>query len=102
MKRVLDNLIGHMRTVVVAGINMVHARVDGLAQNGNGGRDISGRPEDAGSGKLHSAVTHAVQACRCVEQREAAGSTNLFNHFVSPCYNHWMKDSSGLDFAYAG
>jgi len=33
MKRPLDKLIGDMRTVVVAGIDVVHTRINGLAQN---------------------------------------------------------------------
>ena len=102
MESLLDDLIGHMRSVVVAGIDMVHAGLYGLAKNSNGGIDVPWRSLDAGSGELHRTVSHAVQSHRCTRKSEASGRMSLFNHYVPPCYNHLMKDSSGLDFAYAG
>ena len=102
MESLLDDLIGHMRSVVVAGINVVYAGLDCLAKNGDGGIDVPRWSPDAGSGKLHRTVSHAVQSHRCSGQHKASSETSLFNHSVPPCYNHLMKDSSGLEFAYAG
>jgi hypothetical protein len=33
VERLLDNLIGHMRTIVVARIDVVHPSLDGLSQD---------------------------------------------------------------------
>src|SRR5580704_12714714 len=33
MQRLLNDLIGHMRTVEISGIDMVHARIDSFAKN---------------------------------------------------------------------
>src|SRR5580692_11488910 len=60
IERLLDKLIGHVRSVVVAGINVVHARLDGFAQNSDGGVDIPRRSPDARASQLHGAVAHAV------------------------------------------
>ena len=106
MKRSLDNQIRHMRAVIVAGIDMIHAARDGLSQNCDRSVDISWRSPyhffAISSGQLHGAVTHAVYSYRGAGQSEIAREISLFNHSVPPCYNHWMKDSSGLEFAYAG
>ena len=41
MERLLDQLIGHMRTVVVAGIDVVHAGLHRLSQNSNGSINVA-------------------------------------------------------------
>src|ERR1700756_630397 len=101
MECLLDSLVGHMRAIIVARVDMVYARFDRLAQNGNGCVDVARWSPDARPGQLHGAVAHAVQCHRRARQRETAGGSNLLNHPFPPCYNHWMKDSSGLEFAYA-
>src|SRR5580698_4141428 len=73
MERPLNKLIGHMRTVEVAGINMVHARLYGLAQNSYGSVNISGWSPHPWTRKLHCTVPHAVHGHGCARQREAAG-----------------------------
>ncbi len=60
MQRFLDDLVGDMRAVEIAGVDMVDALGDSLAQHGEGGVAILGRTEDAGTGQLHGAITHAV------------------------------------------
>ena len=60
MKRLLDDLIGDVRTVVVAGVDVVHAGLDRLSQNSNGAFHITGRSKDARAGKLHCTIPHAV------------------------------------------
>src|SRR5579863_4930228 len=61
----LDNLIGHMRTVVVAGVDMVDAGPHGLAQNRDCAIHIVRWSPDTGTSKLHRTVAHAVQGHRC-------------------------------------
>ena len=48
MKRLLDDLIGHMRTVIVAGIDMVHAGRNRLSQNSDRGVKITRRSPTCG------------------------------------------------------
>jgi hypothetical protein len=102
MESLLDDLIGHVRSVVVASIDVVYAGLHCLAKNSNGGINVPWRSPDAGSGELHRTVSHAVQSHRRTRKSEASSKISLFDHFVPPCYNHLMKDSSGLEFAYAG
>jgi hypothetical protein len=52
MECLLDKLIG-LRTVLVAGVDMVHAGLNCLAQNSDSGIDVTRWSPDAGSGKLH-------------------------------------------------
>ncbi len=65
MFKVLDELIGYMRTVRVTGIDMVHSGGDGLAENGDRTANIARRaPDDLvaiAAGELHRAIAHAVQ-----------------------------------------
>jgi len=41
-------LIGHMRAAVVAGVDVVHTRLYRLAENGNGGVNVTWRPKTTG------------------------------------------------------
>ena len=46
MERLLDQLIGYVRAVKVAGIDVVHAGCNGLAQNSDRTRNIArGTPD---------------------------------------------------------
>src|ERR1700757_1320937 len=72
MKRVLDQLIRDMRTVEIAGIDVVYARLDRLPQYGNRCVNITGRPPDPRTGKLHGAVAHSFHSHRRAGQSEAA------------------------------
>ena len=56
MQCLADDLIGDVRTVKVAGVDVVHAAGDGLAQHGEGRSTILGRAEHAGPCKLHGAI----------------------------------------------
>src|SRR5450432_3195620 len=60
MKRLLDDLIGHMRTVIVASIDMIDADGNCLSQNSNRTVNITRWSEHSGTGKLHRAIAHAV------------------------------------------
>ena len=74
-----------MRTVIIGGIDMIHAARDGLSQNSDGSLDISGRsPYELvaiSAGKLHGTVTHPVYRYRCARQSETAREIGLFNHW---------------------
>src|SRR5438132_3926911 len=106
MKSTFDQLIGHMRAVVVTGVDMVYTGCHRFAENSNGGIHIAWRSEHARAGKLHCTVSHAVHGHWRARECEAAGKISLFNHSVPPSLpmhlKHWMKDSSGLEFAYGG
>ena len=70
MERLLDDLVGHMRTIKVAGIDMVHAGGDRLSQNGDRSVDIARRSPHLRTGKLHRTVAHAVHGHRCAWEGE--------------------------------
>ena len=71
MQRLADQLVGDVRAVEVAGVDVVHAARHRLAQHGERRVAILGRTEDAGPGELHRAVAHAVHGA--VAERERAG-----------------------------
>jgi hypothetical protein len=76
MQRLFDDLISDVRTVEIAGVNVVHARGDSLAKNRDRTRNITWRPPHALvailSGELHGAITHAIYSQRCARERKAA------------------------------
>ena len=49
-----------MRTVKVAGVDVIDTAADGLAQHGECGGAVARWPEDTLAGQLHGAVSHAV------------------------------------------
>ena len=61
MKRLFDDLIGHVRTVEIARIDVVHACRNRLSQNSNGAVNITRRSPHLWSGKLHRTIAHAIQ-----------------------------------------
>src|SRR6516162_2128217 len=86
MKGLFDNLIGNMRAVIIAGVDMVHASGDRLLQNRNCSVNIPWRSPDFGAGQLHRAVAHSVEAGRGTRKSECATQLRLFGHFVFlPC-----------------
>src|SRR4030095_9584039 len=84
MKRLLNDLIGHMGTVKIAGIDMIHASRYRFSKNSNRTVHIAWRSPHLRTGKLHSAIAHAVQAQRCAGRCESAAQVRLFRHSVSP------------------
>ena len=62
MQGFLDDLVGDVRAVEVAGVNMVDAGSDGLAQDGDGFRAVTGRAE--GRGGRRAAWRHSRRAGR--------------------------------------
>ena len=83
VQRLANQLIGDMRPVEVAGVDVVHAGFDGLAQYGQRGRSILGRAEYAGACQLHRAVTDAVYLA--VAQSESAAVCQA-RHSHHPCF----------------
>ena len=60
MKRLANELVGDVRAIVIAGVDVVDAPRDRLAQHGEGRVAILRRAEHARSGELHGAIAHTV------------------------------------------
>jgi hypothetical protein len=71
MKRFVDQLIGDVRTVVVAGVDVVHTGDDCLAQHRQRRGTILRRPEHIRARKLHRTKPQAPNVQ--IAQREPAG-----------------------------
>ena len=86
MQRLLNDLIGDMRTVEIAGVDVVHARRDSLAQNRDRTGNIAWRAPNPLvailSGELHSPITDPVYTQRGAREHKAATETLLLCHFV--------------------
>jgi len=66
MERPLDYLVGHVRTVEVAGIDVIHTSLNRRMQNSGGAFGIAGWSPYLRTCKLHSAIAHAVsQSAKC-------------------------------------
>ncbi len=83
MERLLYDLIGHMRTVKVAGVDVIHAGLNGLSQYSDCSLDVAGRSPDLRACKLHRAIAHAVYGHRGAGERETAAKVYLHFHFLS-------------------
>src|SRR5437016_6291760 len=92
MKRPFDDLVGHMRTVKIARIDVVDPDRDNLSQNSYGSLSISGWSPHLRAGKLHRAIAHSLQAHGSAGKREAGAKVNLFRHSVSPLL--WLDEES--------
>ena len=71
MQRLADELVGDVRTVEVAGVDVIDAARHRLAQHGERRVAILGRAEHAGPGELHGAVAEPLHGA--VAERERAG-----------------------------
>src|SRR3984957_16705775 len=60
MQRLPNDLVGHMRPIKVAGVDVIDAARDRFAQHRDRGSAVLGRPEPARSGELHGAVAKPV------------------------------------------
>jgi hypothetical protein len=81
MEGFANDLVGDVRPVKVARIDMIDARGHRFAQYGDGCVTILGRPEYAGTGQLHGTVAHPVD--RATGERERAYGGD-FRHGDSP------------------
>ena len=60
MKRLANELVGDVRAIEIAGVDMVDPARDRLAKYGEGRVAVVRRAEYARSGELHGAVAHTV------------------------------------------
>ena len=67
-----------VRAVVVAGVDVGDAQLDGLAQHGDGCVAVRGRAEHARAGQLHGAVAHAGDGQVVGERERSAGDVSEF------------------------
>ena len=88
MQRLSDDLIGYMRTVEIAGVDVVHARRHSLAQNRDRTGNIARRAPHSLvailSGKLHRPITHPIHSQRSTRERKATAEIGFFSHSFSP------------------
>src|ERR1700682_4632016 len=88
MQRLSDDLIGYMRTIEIAGVDVVQARRHGLAQKRDRTGNIARRaPHELVailSGELHRPVTHPIQSQKSTRERKAAADIVFFSHPVFP------------------
>src|SRR5258708_35529319 len=88
MQRLINDLIGHMRTVEIDGIDMVHARIDSFAKNRDRTGNIGWRAPNhfvaIPSGQLHRPIADTVYSQRRAREGKAATETRLFFHFRFP------------------
>ena len=93
VQRLADDLVGDVRAVVVARVDVVDAALDRLAQHGDGLRAILRRSEDTLAGELHGAVAEAVD--RAVAEGERAGFFKT-GHDGTPLLGHPSDRSFSL------
>ena len=81
MKRLANELVGHMRTVVVAGVDVIDAARDRFAQHSDGGIVVLRRPEHARPGELHGAVAKALH--NPVAERKRSRGYDVVHKLIS-------------------
>jgi hypothetical protein len=64
VQRLADERVGDVGAVVLGGVDVVHAEVDGTPQHGDCGVVVTRGAEDARAGELHRAVADAVDGRR--------------------------------------
>ncbi len=90
MQRLADDLVGHVRAVEIAGVDMIHAARDSLAQHGERGVTVLRRTEHARAGELHRAIAHAIHVA-------VAEAESLVGHVQSPVFHcaGYARESTG-------
>ena len=71
MKRLADKLVGHMRSVKIAGINVIHTRRHRFTQHRQRRIFIFWRTKNARPGKLHRAIAKSFNRTRSERERSA-------------------------------
>jgi AcrR family transcriptional regulator len=92
MECLLDDLIGHVRAVVVARVDMIHTRFNGFSQNHDSLIGIARRSPHLRTRQLHRAITHASNRHRRIREREHSAEIGLSDHLLVPplCSNVWF------------
>jgi hypothetical protein len=72
MQGFFDDLIGDVRAIEVAGVDVVDAGRDGFTEDGDGLRSVAWRSKDMGAGELHGSVADAVDGERGAGEGEGA------------------------------
>ena len=60
MQRLADELVGHVGTIIVAGVDVIDAARDRFAQHRDRRVMVLGRPEHAWARELHGAVAKTL------------------------------------------
>src|ERR1700722_19151037 len=95
MERLFDDLIGNVRTVIIAGIDMVHASVNRFAQHLDSLFGIARRSPDLWACQLHRAVAQTVHRHLCVRESKASAEISLCDHLLAPLF--WLNDFAPSD-----
>ena len=80
MQRFVDELVGHVGSVELSGVDVIHAGIDSASEYRQGTLAIPWGSEDPGSGELHGAEAHAVNGT----VREKDGIAGHGVHIGSP------------------
>jgi hypothetical protein len=84
MKRLLDELIGYVWPVVIAGVDVVHSRGQGLSQNSDRAGDIARRTPNQlvgiPPGELHGPIAQTVYGDRSVGKGKCTAKIRMFRH----------------------
>src|SRR5476649_2532858 len=88
VERTLNELIGHMRTVEVTCIEVVHTRLYGFSQNPNCRLWITWWSPHLRPRKLHGTVPHTIQGDRGAWEREFAGEVSRSEEHTSELQSH--------------
>src|SRR5215831_11573934 len=84
MERLPDDLIGNVRTIIIAGVQVVHARLNRVAQNPEGLFAIARWSPHPRTRQLHRAIAHTVNRHARVREREASAEIGLPGHLPAP------------------
>jgi hypothetical protein len=87
MQRLLDDPICYVRAIEIAGIDVVHAGVDGFAQHPDGLFGVARRSPHLRTGQLHGAIAHAAHRHGRVREREGSTKISLYGHLVAPTWS---------------
>jgi hypothetical protein len=70
VQRLADQRVGDVRPVVLGGVDVVDAQLDGAAQDGECGRAVPGRTERARAGQLHGTEADPVHVALAESEGE--------------------------------
>src|SRR2546423_2150656 len=82
----VDQLVGHIGSIELSGVEVVHAQLDGPAEHGQGRGSVAWRTRDVWSRKLHGAVSNARHGAPREDGRAAGWIDSLVDrdHLFAP------------------